>query len=121
MNIKLYISGSEVTLNKGSYTLSFINKQTTNETEAGTIIRDIKRLGIPHLAINMPANESEYSAFYTAYLSNASVKVKYYNPATKTLTEFDGFLENFSSELVVEVLEGLGDTEWNLSFEITSH
>lgn len=120
MNVKLYLSGSEVTLHKGSYTLSFLNKQSVKETEAGTLIRDIKRLGVPHLSVSMPVNRTEYVPFYNAYISNSAVSVKYYNPGTNTLETFSGFLENFSSDLEEDFTSGT-NTEWNISFEITSH
>lgn len=120
MNVKLYLAGSEVTLNKDSYQLSFINEQKKTKTEAGTIIRDIQRLGVPHLSVSMPVNRTEYVPFYNAYISNSAVSVKYYNPGTNALETFSGFLEDFSSNLVWDDPVN-ANSEWNVSFEITSH
>ena len=76
-NVKLYFDGVEVTINKGSYSLNPVNKQTLNETEGGTLRRYIKRLGVPNISVNMPANDTEYSAIYSAYVSGQSMTVKW--------------------------------------------
>lgn len=116
-SVKVYFNGSEVTINKGSYTLHPSNKQTLKETEGGTLRRYIKRLGVPHISVSMPANESEYSTLYTAYVSNSTITVKYYNPGTGTLETFYGFIEDFTADCVQD---NSTDPEWNLTFEIAS-
>ena len=99
------------------FNLSFINKQTVNETEAGTLRRYIKRLGVPHITVSMPANETEYAAIYSAYINSSSHTIKYYNPGTGLAETFTGFIENFEGELI----DDNGTTpNWNISFEITS-
>ena len=116
-SVKIYFNGVEVDINQGSYDLSFINKQTVNETEAGTLRRYIKRLGVPHITVSMPANETEYAAIYSAYINSSSHTVKYYNPGTGLAETFTGFIENFEGELI----DDNGTTpNWNISFEITS-
>ena len=116
-SVQVYFNGTEVTINKGSYNLHPTNKQTINETEGGTLRRYIKRLGVPHISVSMPANESEYGTLYTAYTSGSTITVKYFNPGSGTLETFYGFIEDFSAEAVYETST---DSEWNLTFEIAS-
>ena len=118
-NVKLYFDGVEVTINKGSYSLNPVNKQTLNETEGGTLRRYIKRLGVPNISVNMPANDTEYSAIYSAYVSGQSMTVKYYNPGSKALETFTGFIDDLTPDLVDDSQVN-SDSEWNISFNITS-
>lgn len=118
-NIKLYFDGVEVTINKGSYTLNPVNKQTLNETEGGTLRRYIKRLGVPNISVNMPANDSEYSVFYSAFISGQSITVKYYNPGNKALETFTGFIDDLTADLVDDG-KANSDSEWNITFNIKS-
>ncbi len=116
-SVKIYFNGVEVDINQGSYNLSFINKQTVNETEAGTLRRYIKRLGVPHITVSMPANGTEYAAIYSAYINSSSHTIKYYNPGTGLAETFTGFVENFAGELI----DDNGTTpNWDISFELTS-
>lgn len=116
-NVKVYFNGVEVTINKGSYTLNPSNKQNVKETEGGTLRRYIKRLGVPHISVNMPADDTEYTAIYTAYVSGSSTTVKYYNPATQLLETFYAYIDGFTADLVQD---NSTSPEWNLTFEIIS-
>ena len=116
-NVKLYFNGSEVTINKGSYTMNFINFQSLKETEGGTKRRYIKRLGVPEISVSMPANDSEYATFYTAYVGGTSMTVKYFNPGTGALATFTGFIQDLTAELIEDESTS---PEWNISFKITS-
>lgn len=116
-NIKLYFNGVEVTINKGSYRMAPVNMQTVKETEGGTRRRYVKRLGVPHISVSMPANDTEYAAIYTAFVSGSSTTVKYYDPATQLLDTFYAFIDGFSAEAVQD---NSTSPEWNLTFEIIS-
>lgn len=116
-SVKVYFNGSEITINKGSYTLHPVNKQTLKETEGGTIRRYIKRMGVPHISVSMPADESEYATIYSAYVNSSTITVKYFEPGTGSLETFFGFIEDFSAECVQD---NSTTPEWNLRFEITS-
>lgn len=118
-NVKLYFDGVEVTINKGSYSLNPVNKQTLNETEGGTLRRYITRLGVPNISVSMPANDTEYSAIYSAFISGQSISVKYYNPGTKSLETFTGFVDDLTPSCDSDN-ENNSDTEWNISFTIKS-
>ena len=118
-NVKLYFDGVEVTINKGSYSLNPVNKQTLNETEGGTLRRYIKRLGVPNISVNMPANDTEYSAIHSAFISGQSMTVKYYNPGIKALETFTGFIDDLTADLVDDSQVN-SDSEWNMSFNIKS-
>lgn len=119
-DIQLFFGLTEITVNKDSYKMDFLNKQTVRETEAGTLTRDIKRLGVPQISISMPANGSEYATIYSSYVSGSSTTVTYFNPGTGTTDTFDGFVEDLSADLVSDSFGSGYDTEWNISFKITS-
>lgn len=97
--------------------MNFINIQSLMETEGGTKRRYIKRLGVPEISVSMLANDSEYATFYTAYVGNTSMTVKYYNPGTQALATFTGFIQDLNAELVQD---NSTSPEWNISFKITS-
>lgn len=118
-NVKLYFDGVEVTINKGSYSLNPVNKQTLKETEGGTLRRYIQRLGVPNISVNMPANDTEYSAIYSAFVSGQSMTVKYYNPGSKALETFTGFIDDLTADCDNDGKDN-SDTEWNISFNIKS-
>lgn len=116
-NIKLYFNGVEVTINKGSYRMAPVNKQTVKETEGGTLRRYTKRLGVPHISVSMPANDTEYTAIHTAFVSGSSTTVKYYDPSTQLLDTFYAYIDGFSADAVQD---NSTSPEWNLTFEIIS-
>ena len=119
-NIQLKFGLTDIDINKDSYKLDFLNKQTIRETEAGTLTRDIKRMGVPHISVSMPANDSEYATIYSTYISGSAVQVTYYNPGAGASDTFDGFVENLTANLVSDAQGSGEDSEWNISFEITS-
>lgn len=116
--IKLKFGTEYFPLTKGSYTLTLQNKETKNETEAGTIIRDIKRTGIPHLSISSSVDNTWYQKLEGYYVSGSKITVYYYSPVTLAEASFDGFIENLSFNLVKD--NGTSP-RWEASFEVTSY
>lgn len=116
--IKLKFDTEYFPLTKGSYVLNFQNKETKNETEAGTIIRDVKRTGVPHLSISSSVDNTWYQKLYSYFVSGSEITVYYYSPVTLAEASFDGFIENLSFNLIKD--NGTSP-RWEASFEVTSY
>ena len=116
--VKLKFDKDYFPLTKGSYNLTLQNKETVKETEAGTIQRDIKRLGVPHLSVSSTINSTWYQKIQQHYVTGQSVTISYYSPGTLAEATFDGFIQNLSFELIKD--NGT-ETHWDVSFEVTAY
>lgn len=116
-NVKLYFGIEEFPLYKDSYSLSIENKETQNETEAGTIIRDIKRLGVPHLSISQPIPNTWYKKLYDYDTSGTALTIVYYEPHTLAQASFSGFIENLKFDLISDNTS----TYWKATFEVKAY
>ena len=114
-SVKLIFGSDEFPLYKGSYSLSIQNKETVNETEAGTLIRDVKRTGVPKLSISSPIDDTWYQKLYQ-YSDDTSITFSYFDPNTLTSQTFSGFMQNLKFDLVADLVK----THWNASFEIVA-
>jgi hypothetical protein len=116
--IKLKFDTEYFPLTKGSYNLTLQNKETVNETEAGTLIRDIKRLGVPHLSISSTIDSTWLQKLQGYYTKGSAVKVYYFSPSTLAEDNYDGFIQNLSFNL----LKDNGTTTyWDVTFEVTAY
>lgn len=116
--VKLGFSTDYFPLTKGSYNLTLQNKEIVNETEAGTLIRDIKRLGVPHLSVTSTIKDDWFKKIQDYYVTGQSVTISYYSPVTLAEATFDGFIQNLSYELLKD--NGT-ETYWDVSFEVTAY
>lgn len=116
-NVKILFDNTEFPLYKDSYTLAIQNKENKKETEAGTIIRDIKRMGVPHLSISQTVNDIWYQKLCQYYTSGNAITISYYDPITLAVKTFSGFIENLSYNLIVSRSKNY----WKVSFEVTSY
>lgn len=116
--VKLKFDTDYFPLNKGSYNLTLQNKETVKETEAGTIQRDIKRLGVPHLSVSSTIDSTWYQKIQQYSVTGQSVTISYYSPVTLAEATFDGFIQNLSFELIKD--NGT-ETYWDVSFEVTAY
>ena len=114
-SVKLLFGSEEFPLYKGSYSLSIQNKETVNETEAGTVIRDIKRTAVPHLTVSSPVDDTWYQKL-RQYDDDSSITFSFFDPNTLTAQTFSGFMQNLKFDLVADLTK----THWNASFEITA-
>lgn len=116
--LKLKFDTEYFPLTKGSYTLALQNKETINETEAGTIQRDIKRLGVPHISVSSTIDDTWFQKLQGYYVSGSVVSIYYLNPATLAEASFDGFIQN----LTYNAIKDNGTkTFWDVSFEVTAY
>lgn len=116
--VKLKFDTDYFPLTKGSYELTIQNKETVQETEAGTLQRDIKRLGVPHLSISSTINSTWYQKIYNYYVTGQSVTIAYYSPVTLAEAIFSGFIQNLRYSLIKD--NGT-ETYWDVSFEVTAY
>lgn len=116
--LKLKFDTEYFPLTKGSYSLNLQNKETLNETEAGTIVRDIKRLGVPHISVTSTIDDTWFQKLQGYYASGSAVTIYYLNPATLAEASFSGFLQN----LTYNAIKDNGTkTYWEVSFEVTAY
>lgn len=116
--LKLKFGTEYFPLTKGSYTLTLQNKETINETEAGTIQRDIKRLGVPHISVNSTIDDTWFQKLQGYYVLGTALTIYYLNPATLAEASFSGFIQN----LTYNAIKDNGTkTYWEVSFEVTSY
>ena len=116
MAVNLYFNGEQFPLYKDGYNLSMQTKEVRKETEAGTIIRDIKRTNVPNLQVSCPVNEEWYQKLNT-YGGMASITVSYFSPVSLTVSSFDGFLDNVKFDLIKDRIK----THWKASFEVKAY
>lgn len=116
--VKLKFDTEYFPLTKGTYNLSLQNKENVKETEAGTLQRDIKRLGVPHLSVTSTVDSTWYQKLQGYYVAGTKVTIKYFSPATLAEASFDGFIQN----LTFNLLKDNGTkTYWEASFEVTAY
>lgn len=118
MKIELYFGAEQFPLYKDSYKFKPLNVETINETEAGTKIRDIKRLGVPHLSVSQIVSDTWYQKLFDYYSQGTAITFKYYDPHSLTLKTFDGFLEDLEFDLI---RSDSTSTDWQVSFEVTAY
>lgn len=118
MNVELKFGADNFPLYKDSFNLTIQNKETVNETEAGTLVRDIKRLGVPHITVSQTIEQSWYQKLFQHYTTGQKVTISYFSPSTLAEATFDGFIQNLKYDLIKD--NGT-TTYWKVSFEVTAY
>ena len=116
-SVELWFDSDQFPLYKDTYSLTIQNKETRNETEAGTVIRDIKRTGVPHLSVSCPVSDTWYQKLNTVS-GTSSVTIKYLSPTTLAMATFSGFLDNLKFDLITD---NTSARYWKASFEVTAY
>lgn len=117
MKIVLKLDADYFPLTKGSFAVDIQNKEVVKETEAGTLQRDIKRLGVPHISVSSTIDDTWFQKIFDYYTSGDEITVTYYSPATLTEQTFSGFIQNL--KYAARKDHGTSTT-WDVSFEVTS-
>ena len=124
MGMPLYFNNEEVTLYRGSYKLAYTDVESLNKSEAGTTIRELIREGVLKISVSTYADDIWFKKFRD-YKAEPLIAVSYYDPAELAFTEFDGYLANFSCDLIkgnASAAEGaICETLWTVSFDIMSY
>ena len=94
----------EIPLTKGGYKECPQVVEERNETEAGTIHRDITRTDRKHLEISSITVDNDVKAYLDVCACSDELTVKYFSEATETLVEKTMFLDptSYSADLIVE-------------------
>lgn len=116
--LKLKFDTEYFPLTKGSYSFAPQNKETINETEAGTLIRDIKRLGVPHISVSSTVDDTWFQKLYNYYTSGSEITVYHLSPSTLVEASFSGFIQNLTYNAIVD--NGT-NVYWDVSFEVTAY
>lgn len=116
--LKLKFSTEYFPLTKGSYNLTLENKETIQETEAGTIQRDIKRLGVPHISVTSTIDDTWFQKLQGYYVSGTALTIYYLNPSTLAEDNFSGFIQNLKYDAIKD--NGT-KTYWDVSFEVIAY
>ena len=116
--LKLKFSTEYFPLTKGSYNLTLENKETIQETEAGTIQRDIKRLGVPHISVTSTIDDTWFQKLQGYYVSGTALTIYYLNPSTLAEDNFSGFIQNLKYDAIKD--NGT-KTFWDVSFEVIAY
>lgn len=116
-SVVLYFGSDQFPLYKGSYSLSILNKESESETEAGTIVRDIKRLGVPQISVSQTVTQAWYQTLYNYYVTGAAVTITYFSPATLAQATFSGYIKDLKFNLINDT----STTDWDVSFEVKSY
>jgi hypothetical protein len=122
--MKLYFNDEEVALLKGSYKLGYTDEESLNKSEAGTVIREMIREGVLKISVSTYADDTWVKKFRD-YKAKPLISVSYYDPAELAFTNFDGYIMNFSCDLIkgnTSAAEGaVCETLWTVSFDIMSY
>ena len=118
MNIKLIIDDIEIPLTMGTYKEIPQVVEERNETEAGTVHRDIARVGRTHIEVSTNADGTEKAYLDTCVCAD-SLTVSYYS-------ESDGLVEKTMyidpESYDVELLAENGDNRfYNVSFSLEEY
>lgn len=112
MNIQLLLDGVEIPLTMGSYKESPKTSETRNETEAGTIHRDIVRSGRKHLEVNTTVNGEE-KAYLDTCAEAASLTAEFFDEGEGETVEATMFIDSYNADLIMENSE---DRFYKVSF-----
>lgn len=124
MGMPLYFNNEEVALYRGSYKLAYTDVESINKSEAGTTIRELIREGVLKISVSTYADDIWFKKFRD-YKAEPLISVSYYDPAELAFTNFDGYIMNFSYDLIkgnTSAAEGaVCETLWTVSFDIMSY
>lgn len=116
MNIQLFLDNVEIPLTMGSYREVPQVVEERNETEAGTIHRDITRTDRKHLEVSTTV-DNDIKAYLDVIACTDSTTAKYFSESTEALVEKTMFLdpETYSTDLIME--NGI-NRFYNVSFNL---
>lgn len=124
MGMPLYFNNEKIELYRGSYKLAYADEESINKSEAGTKIRELVREGVLKISVSTYADDTWIKKFRD-YKAEPLIEVSYYDPAELAFTEFNGYMTNFSCDLVkgnASADEGaVCETLWTVSFDIISY
>jgi hypothetical protein len=99
-----------------SYEVEMSDKEADSggETEAGTIQRDVVRVGIVTIAVSFSVTQ-KWLRILTGFKQQEKIKVRFFDPETASQRQTEMYVDGFKSKLVKDTsYKGL----WTVSFTL---
>ena len=112
----LKFNGETVPVKKDDYTVSYndVVSEGSGTTEAGTVIRDVIREGVPSISVNLDVTVAWLKKL-RAYKKLPSITVRWLDPETGGLSERAMYMDGFKASLAHDTSYG---GLWNVSFTL---
>lgn len=97
------------------YTLSLTDYAHIEQTEAGTTIREVTRVDIPHISVGFEC-DVEMLRDMRRYKKQISLNVKYFNPTNPDGLDSDlMYITNYKEQMLADTEEG---GFWKIGFDL---
>ena len=112
----LKFNGETVPVKKNDYTVSYndVVSGGSGTTEAGTVIRDVIREGVPSISVNLDVSITWLKKL-RAYKKLPSITVNWFDPDTGALSEQEMYMDGFNASLAHDTSYG---GLWNVGFTL---
>ena len=114
--IYLQFNGETIPVKKDDYSVSYndVVSGGSGTTEAGTVIRDVIREGVPSISVNLDVSVTWLRKLRT-YKKLSSITVNWFDPETGELSECEMYMDGFKASLAHDTSYG---GLWNVSFTL---
>lgn len=112
----LKFNDETVPVKKDDYTVSYndVVSGGSGKTEAGTVIRDVIREGVPSISVNLDVTITWLKKL-RAYKKRPALTVSWFDPDTGALSEREMYMDSFKASLAHDTSYG---GLWNVSFTL---
>ncbi len=112
----LKFNGETVPVKKDDYTVSYndVVSEGSGTTEAGTVIRDVIREGVPSIAVSFDVTVTWLKKL-RAYKKLPAITVNWLDPETGALSERAMYMDGFKASLAHDTSYG---GLWNVGFTL---
>ena len=112
----LQFNGETVPVKKDDYSVSYndVVSGGSGTTEAGTVIRDVIREGVPSISVNLDVS-IKWLKKLRAYKKLPSMTVRWFDPETGSLSENEMYMDGFKASLVSDTSYG---GLWTVAFTL---
>ena len=112
----LKFNGEAVPVKKDDYTVSYndVVSEGSGTTEAGTVIRDVIREGVPSISVQLDVSVSWLKKL-RAYKKLPSITVNWFDPETGALSENEMYMDGFKVSLAHDTSHG---GLWEVGFSL---
>ena len=114
--IYLQFSGETIPVKKDDYSVSYSDVVSggSGTTEAGTVIRDVIREGVPSISVNLDVTITWLKKL-RAYKKLPAITVRWFDPETGAMSESQMYMDAFKASLVHDTSYG---GLWQVSFTL---
>lgn len=103
----LKFNGETVPVKKDDYTVSYndVVSEGSGTTEAGTVIRDVIREGVPSISVSLDVSITWLKKL-RSYKKLPSITVNFFDPETGTLSVREMYMDGFRASLAHDTSYG---------------